>query len=141
MDIRASNPESPVSQVTVTLPGLQRRRLAPPISLRLTTSERKLLLALFDLLTVNAALLGTLVLRYDYSFSWATLGEAPWYFLLLSALWAVWASFFDCYDLPRAADASQSAWSAGRAALLAALTYLAIPFPPLASRPIFLLDW
>ena len=129
MDIESSNPQSPLAEVAVTLlPGLQRRRLAPPISLRLTTSERKLLLALFDLLAVNAALLATLVLRYDYSFSWATLGEAPWYFLLLSALWAVWASFFDCYDLPRAADASQSAWSAGRAALLAALTYLAIPF-------------
>mgnify|MGYP000550191357 CR=1 FL=1 len=42
-------------------------------------------------------------LRYDYPLSWATLFEAPVYFLLLTLLWFVWASFFDCYDLPRTA--------------------------------------
>jgi exopolysaccharide biosynthesis polyprenyl glycosylphosphotransferase len=54
--------------------------------------------------------------------------QAPVYFLLLTALWVVWASFFDCYDLPRTADVSQSAWSTGRAAFLTGLTYLAIPY-------------
>jgi exopolysaccharide biosynthesis polyprenyl glycosylphosphotransferase len=85
-------------------------------------------LVLFDVLTLNAALLATLVLRYDYSLSWATLSQTPFYFLLLTALWILWAVFFNCYDLPRSADASQSAWSAGRAAMLTALTYLAVPF-------------
>lgn len=114
-----------------------RSRFLPAVRLRLTLSERRLLLSLFDLVVLNTALLVTLVLRYDYSFSWVTLWEAPRYFLLLSFLWAIWASFFNCYDLPRTADASHSAWTTGRAGLLTALSYLAIPFltPPLpASR-------
>jgi exopolysaccharide biosynthesis polyprenyl glycosylphosphotransferase len=93
----------------------------------LTSSERRLILVVVDVLFLNVALLAALALRYDYPFSWAALFEAPVYFVLLTAIWLIWAVFFDCYDPPRAADASQSAWSTGRAALLAALTYLAIP--------------
>jgi exopolysaccharide biosynthesis polyprenyl glycosylphosphotransferase len=107
---------------------LRLRRFFPSGSLRLTTAERRLLLVLFDVLTLNAALLGTLVLRYEYAFSWTALAQSPFYFVLLTAVWMLWAVFFNCYDLPRAAHPSQSAWSAGRAALLTALTYLAIPF-------------
>jgi exopolysaccharide biosynthesis polyprenyl glycosylphosphotransferase len=104
-----------------------RRRRIPLPRLRLTASERRLMLAVIDVLVLNAALLVALTLRYEYRFSLATVLAAPLYFVLLTALWFVWAMFFDCYDLPRTADASQSAWSTGRAALLAALTYLAIP--------------
>jgi len=95
---------------------------------RFATSERRLLLVVFDVLALNAALLVVLALRYDYSFSWAVLWQAPFYFILLTVVWGGWASFFDCYDLPRAAAASQSAWCTGRAALLTALTYMAVPF-------------
>jgi exopolysaccharide biosynthesis polyprenyl glycosylphosphotransferase len=81
-----------------------------------------------DLVTINLALAATLALREIGAFSWQMLVEAPSYFLLISALWGIWASFFDGYDVTRTADASQSSWSAARAAFCASLCYLAIPF-------------
>lgn len=115
-------------KATAESPGVAPRRWRIPLpSLRLTSSERRLMLALVDALALNCALLVALALRFEYALSWSTLFEAPIYFVLLTVLWYVWASFFNCYDLPRTADASQSAWSTGRAALLTALTYLAIP--------------
>jgi exopolysaccharide biosynthesis polyprenyl glycosylphosphotransferase len=96
--------------------------------LALTSSERRLVLAATDVLFLNTALLVALALRYDYPLSLATLLQVPGYFVLLTALWLVWAMFFDCYELPRTAVVSQSAWSTGGAALVTALIYLAIPF-------------
>jgi exopolysaccharide biosynthesis polyprenyl glycosylphosphotransferase len=127
-----SGAHNPVTPATAVLPVARSRRRVLP-GFRFATSERRLLLAVFDVLALNAALLVVLALRYDYSFSWAVLWQAPFYFILLTIVWGAWASFFDCYDLPRAAVASQSAWCTGRAALLTALTYMAIPFltPPL----------
>ncbi|MCL7455006.1 MAG: sugar transferase [Anaerolineae bacterium] len=90
-------------------------------------SERRLLLAVVDVLLLNAALFVVLSLRGTVAFSPSILSEAPEYFILLTVLWGIWASFFDCYSLPRTADASQSAWATGRAALLTALVYLVIP--------------
>ena len=105
----------------------RRRRISLP-RLALTSSERRLMLRITDVVVLNVALLVALVLRYPYSLSVGTVLEAPGYFLLLTAVWMVWSAFFDCYDLPRTADTSQSFWCTGRAALLTALTYLAIPF-------------
>jgi len=85
------------------------RRRIPLPSLRLTTSERRLVLAVVDVLVLNGALLLALALRFEYDFSLRTLAQAPHYFLILTALWFLWASFFDCYELPRTADTSQSA--------------------------------
>jgi exopolysaccharide biosynthesis polyprenyl glycosylphosphotransferase len=116
------------TQVTGAYPAVRRRWRIPLPSLRLTISERRLMLSLVDAVVLNIALLVALALRYGYAFSWFTFYQAPIYFVLLTVLWFAWATFFDCYDLPRTADASQSAWSAGRAALLTALTYLAIPY-------------
>ena len=95
---------------------------------RLSLPERRWMLWLVDVLVLNTGLLVVLVLRLGYTFSWATLRQAPLYFLVLTVLWFAWASFFDCYDLPATADASHSAWRTGRAGLLAALSYLAIPY-------------
>jgi exopolysaccharide biosynthesis polyprenyl glycosylphosphotransferase len=95
---------------------------------RLSLPERLLLLWLVDLLMLNTSLLLALALRFGYAFSWRTVTAAWGYFLLLTALWLVWASFFDCYELPATADASESAWRTGRAGLLTALCYLAIPY-------------
>jgi exopolysaccharide biosynthesis polyprenyl glycosylphosphotransferase len=115
------------------LPTGNRRTLLP----RLSFAERRWLLLFLDVVALNASLLAALALRFGYAFSWRTLGAAPIYFVLLSALWLVWALFFDCYDMPATADASESAWRAGRAGLLTAVCYLAIPYftPPFpASR-------
>lgn len=96
--------------------------------LRLTVAERRVVLAAIDAVVLSSALLVTLVLRDGASFSWNQVALQPHYYFLLVAVWIISALFFDCYDLPRVADASQSAWAAGRAALVTALIYLAIPF-------------
>jgi exopolysaccharide biosynthesis polyprenyl glycosylphosphotransferase len=114
--------------VEAPIPARRERRRIPLPSLQITTSERRLMLAAVDVVVINTALLVALALRYDYVLSWRTLTQAPVYFVLLTIVWLVWAVFFDCYDLARSADGSQSAWSTGRAALLTALVYLAIPF-------------
>jgi exopolysaccharide biosynthesis polyprenyl glycosylphosphotransferase len=105
-----------------------RRWRIPLPRLALTSSERRLVLGVADLLILNGVLLAVLALRLDYRLSLDTIARAPIYFVLLTVVWAVWASFFDCYDLPRTADASRSAWSTAGAALLTGLAYLAIPF-------------
>lgn len=107
-------------------------RRATLAKLRLTNSERRLMLAIFDVLAINFALLVTLALRLDYRFSPATFIQVPHFFLLLTALWAFWGPLFDCYELSRAADASHSAWSTGGAAFISVVCYLVIPFytPP-----------
>ena len=96
--------------------------------LRFTSSERRLILVILDVLTLNVALLVALSWRFGYRFSWITIWQTPLYFLILTALWGVFAVIFDCYDLPRAADASNSTWSSVGAAFLTALAYLAIPY-------------
>ena len=96
--------------------------------LRLTVAERRVVLAVVDAVVLSAALLATLALRDGASFSWDQVALQLHYYLLLIAVWVVSALFFDCYDLPRIADASQSAWAAGRAALVTSLVYLIIPF-------------
>ena len=110
------------------VPAARRSWRIPLPRLSLTSSERRLVLGAADLLIVNGVLLAVLALRLDYRLSLDTLSQVPVYFVLLTVVWAVWASFFDCYDLPRTADASRSAWSTAGAALLTGLAYLAIPF-------------
>jgi exopolysaccharide biosynthesis polyprenyl glycosylphosphotransferase len=104
-----------------------RRWRIPLPRLALSSSERRLMLRITDVMILNVALLGVLALRYPYAFSPATVLQVPVYFLLLTALWIVWSAFLDCYDLPRTSDASQSMWSTGGAALLTTLSYLVIP--------------
>lgn len=113
-----------------------RPRLAVP-TLGLTIGERRLLLTILDILALNAALLAILVTFHGFTLSWSTLIQQPQYFIIITIVWAVWATFFDCYDLPLTASASHSARSTGTAALLTALTYLAIPYwtPHLATSP------
>jgi exopolysaccharide biosynthesis polyprenyl glycosylphosphotransferase len=95
--------------------------------LRLTISERRVMLVLVDILMINLALLATLILRSELFLTWENILNQAHYYLVLTVVWVVWALFFDCYDLPRSAKASLSAWTAGRASLLTALTYLLIP--------------
>ena len=104
-----------------------RLRLYRP-RLRLTVAERRVVLAVVDAVVLSSALLATLALRDTAPFSWVLVTQQVHYYLLLIAVWVVSALFFDCYDLARIAYASQSAWSAGRAALVTGLVYLVIPF-------------
>lgn len=115
------------------LPAVERLKSPPFVSegrlpkVRLNISERRVLLAVVDVLVLSAALLATLSLRYGTPLRWSTISGQLGYYLILIGIWAVCATLFECYDLPKTARASQSAWAGGRAALTTALIYLVIP--------------
>ncbi len=103
------------------------RRLPLP-NLGLRFSERKLLLALVDLLAINGALFVYLLIRsYTDHIPANFWGEWHW-FASLSGLWLLVGILLDIYDLPRAANVMDSLWGAGGAALAAGSIYLFIPY-------------
>jgi exopolysaccharide biosynthesis polyprenyl glycosylphosphotransferase len=114
---------------------LRRARIPVP-SLRLRVSERKLLLALVDLAIINLALILALVIRTDFAVSPRTLLLNSKWFVTLGVFWLLWASFFDLYDLARAATATYSVRSGVSAALATAVLYTLTPWltPGLQSR-------
>ena len=119
---------------------VERRPVALP-SLHLRVSERKLLLALVDLLIVNAALIVALALRTPFTVSGRTLLLNAKWFVTLGVVWILWAYVFDAYDLARAASAVYGVRSAASAALTTFVTYTLIPWftPALQSRLLLLL--
>jgi exopolysaccharide biosynthesis polyprenyl glycosylphosphotransferase len=96
-------------------------------SLGLGVSERRVMLAVVDVLLLNVSLLAVLVTRDLFSLSVEAIVSNVSYFAILTIVWMVWATFFDCYDLPRTANVRESVRSTGGAALLTTLAYLAIP--------------
>jgi exopolysaccharide biosynthesis polyprenyl glycosylphosphotransferase len=108
----------------------------PRIGLRLTAVERKHLLIFTDLILVNGSLLAALTMWSDFSLSPPTLlAHAKW-FITLSLLWVIVGTVLDIYNLARSASTTSTMVSAGLAALLSALLYLAIPWltPPVLRR-------
>ena len=100
----------------------------PRFGLRLTAAERKYLLVLIDLILVNGSLLAAVTIWNHFSLSLpALLAQAKW-FITLSVLWGVVSTVLDVYDLARSASTTSIMASAGLAALLSALLYLAIPW-------------
>lgn len=103
----------------------------PRKSLSLHFSERKLLLATFDALFLNLALLIALNLRSDLGaqapVSGHFWGHAHW-FVVLSAVWFACAFVFGCYNLGRAARVWPSLVRAGAAVVATWLVYLLIPY-------------
>jgi exopolysaccharide biosynthesis polyprenyl glycosylphosphotransferase len=99
-------------------------------------SERKVLLAIVDLLVVNAALVLALALRTDFTVSLTTLSPNAKWFVTLVVVWLLWAGFFDLYNLARAASALYSIRNAVSAAAITVGTYILIPWftPGLQSR-------
>lgn len=111
------------------------KRISLP-SLRLRTSERKLLLLLVDLLIVNLALIASIHLGWHEPVPASLLLASTKWYITLAAAWVVGALFFDLYDLARAASTSTIVRSAAPAALITALGYSLIPnlTPTLGSR-------
>lgn len=91
-------------------------------------SERKLLLAAFDLLLLNSAFWVALHLRTGLGdrlqSNW---GQAGW-FCTLSAVWILCALVVGCYDLACAGSALRSVWRVGIAVISTWILYLFIPF-------------
>jgi len=110
------------------------RLTLPSIGLRV--SERKLLLAVFDV----ALLVAALVIAITTRTTWMDTPEAffaLWrWWVTLGIVWWVTAQLLEAYDLARAASAPHSMLSAMGAAALTSVIYQMIPFftPPLASR-------
>src|SRR5689334_11167450 len=117
-------------QSTTTLTSgntIQSRRLRLP-SLSLAVSERKLLLAVVDLVAINAALFATLLLRRDFQPDLVPSEQSINWFVILSVLWLAVALFVDVYALARAASAWHSFWASAAAVFLTDIIYLLIPY-------------
>jgi len=96
-------------------------------------SERKVLLGVLDLLAINSALLLVAWLRLGESLSLSTIARHPHWFILLTALWLLFAAAFDAYDLGAASVLRTSLRRAFQAAAPVLVLYAAIPYitPPL----------
>lgn len=107
-----------------------------PRALRLTISERRIVLFGMDLLLLNAALLASVVALGGFTWRAAlSPGYYKWY-ITLSLVWIIIANTLDLYNLARAASGAAIVGLSGLAAGLAAVAYLAIPWltPPIANR-------
>ncbi len=98
-------------------------------------SERKLVLLVVDLVILNGALLLMLSLWPAPVFA-RMVERFPWYALLLSGIWLIISTFFNVYDLAKAASAVHSIWGAGAAVLITQAIYILIPYltPVLPNR-------
>ena len=108
--------------------------------LRLTVSERRLLLVTADLAVIGAALV--MALQTDAGLAWRP-ALAPLYarwLATLAVLWLVGGVLFDVYHLPRASHAQQSVRAITAAAVLTVTAYVLTPWltPPLTSRVLLL---
>lgn len=91
-------------------------------------SERKLLLAAFDLTLLNAAFWLALGLRFGPGEALRSQdGHFAW-FATLSVVWLGCALVLGCYDLACAGSALRSVWRAGLAVVSTWILYLLIPY-------------
>jgi exopolysaccharide biosynthesis polyprenyl glycosylphosphotransferase len=111
--------------------------------LTLRFSERKLVLATFDLVLLNLMFYTVLNLRArgDASFGWNSGGSPLGWFALLSLLYFGCALIIGGYDLVRAANVQRSLSLCAGAIGLAWVLFLSIPFltPPLPQSRLHLL--
>ena len=91
-------------------------------------SERRALLLALDLVALNGALMLSLALRPEYALSWEVLVKRPQWFVLLSALWLLFATAFDVYDLRIASRARKAVPAVIKAGLITLTVYLLIPY-------------
>lgn len=98
--------------------------------LTLRFSERKLVLATFDLLLLNLMFYTALNLRArdDTTFAWNTHGSPLGWFTLLSGIYFVCSLIIGAYDLVRAASVRRSISHCAAAIGLAWALFLCIPF-------------
>jgi exopolysaccharide biosynthesis polyprenyl glycosylphosphotransferase len=122
-----------------------RERIAPqaPAAARvqrrhvsLRASERYLVLGLLDTLLINAALVLAVSLATDFKTSVDSLVAYNKWFITLAIAWLGCATFFDCYNLARAASTTATVRNATLAIIATVIVYILIPYltPPLISR-------
>jgi exopolysaccharide biosynthesis polyprenyl glycosylphosphotransferase len=126
------DPARRVGQLT----GATTRRSSRRFSVRLHASERKIVLAVVDVLLLCTALVIAIEAQADWFDSLgAVLAPYKWW-ITLALVWLPLATLLEAYDLPRASSAPNSILSAAAATVLTLLVYSLIPWltPPLGSR-------
>ena len=108
--------------------------------LRLTVSERRLLLVLVDVAVLGGALFAALQTAPGLAWRPALGPLYVRWFATLGAVWLVSGVLFDVYHLPRASHTVQSLRAITAAGVLAVTAYVLTPWltPPLSSRSLLL---
>ncbi len=108
-------------------------------------SERRALLILIDVILVNMALLYfswldvkfalplSISLRFRNGPTLDPLIQHPEWFVVLTALWIIFASMNDCYDLVSSSDSVRSVFSVAASAVMSIVAYTFVPYisPPI----------
>jgi exopolysaccharide biosynthesis polyprenyl glycosylphosphotransferase len=102
----------------------------------LRASERLFILGMIDILLLNLSLIVALAPATGIEITVENLLANYKWFITLTITWLGCATFFDCYNLARAASTSASVRNTILAASATAAVYLLIPYltPPLTSR-------
>jgi exopolysaccharide biosynthesis polyprenyl glycosylphosphotransferase len=134
-----SNPFLPIDVPAVSTPAVTREtsQVRPKVrNFSLSASERLLALGLADVLLVNLALVVALAPSAGIEITLDNLLASNKWFITLSIAWLGCATFFDCYNLARAASTLASVRNTILAVVATAAIYLLIPYltPPLTSR-------
>ena len=106
------------------------------IGFGLTSAERKLLLAVVDVLLINASLLIAATLWVGFNLSPEFVAAYAKWFITLSVVWWVCGTIFDVYNLKLTTSASSFVRASGLAALFTTVVYVLIPVvtPAIVSR-------
>ncbi len=105
------------------------------VDLSITSSERRWILGILDLLAVNGAFALAIYLRPDYELNWELIRLHPLALLLLNGLWLFFAYVFRVYDLNLAGRAAKSLIAVLKAGSLTAALFPFVPYLPPALPP------
>ena len=106
------------------------------IGIRLSAAERKLLLAVVDLVFINASLMIAATIWVGFDPSPVSMFIYSKWFITLSVLWWICGTIFDVYNLRLTTSVSSILVTSGLAALLTTIIYVLIPVvtPAIVSR-------
>ena len=106
------------------------------IGVRLSAAERKLLLAVVDLVFINASLMIAANIWVGFDPSPVSMFIYSKWFITLSVLWWICGTIFDVYNLRLTTSVSTILVTSGLAALLTTIIYVLIPVvtPAIVSR-------
>jgi exopolysaccharide biosynthesis polyprenyl glycosylphosphotransferase len=134
-----SNPFLPVVTPTLSAAPVSPEIARPYAKVRnfsLRASERLFILGSIDILLLSLGLIVALALATGDEVSVENILANSKWFITLAITWLGCATFFDCYNLARAASTMASVRNAILATIATAAVYLLIPYltPPLTSR-------
>ena len=74
----------------------------PAQKMSITSTERRWLLHILDLIAINGGFLLSIAYRADYQLSWGLIVQRPEWFVLLNGLWFILGNLLQVYDIERA---------------------------------------